>query len=215
MPRSVGEAPAPEEAECGAMPEKQAQILDAALHVFRDWGFHEAKIEEIALAAGVGKGTIYEYFENKADLFQQTVVYHINRFWRIAEEYVSRAATAREKIERIVESEARLLRDEDAVAYLLLQDTEPVSNDLRNWLWKQRAQVILESIRGVVQRGIEDGEIRPVDSAAAACFVFMAFHAFIGMRLIARGRDQDRCASSPNSEQVRTILDLIFNGLAV
>ena len=48
---------------------KQAAILAAALGVFSEKGFAAAKIIDIAAAAKVGKGTIYEYFRSKDDLF--------------------------------------------------------------------------------------------------------------------------------------------------
>jgi TetR/AcrR family fatty acid metabolism transcriptional regulator len=47
---------------------KYQRILEAALEVFARKGFHEAKISEIARAAGVADGTIYLYFKNKDDL---------------------------------------------------------------------------------------------------------------------------------------------------
>ncbi len=47
---------------------KYQAILDAALEVFAQKGFYEAKVTEIASAAGVADGTIYLYFKNKDDL---------------------------------------------------------------------------------------------------------------------------------------------------
>ncbi len=41
------------------------RILDAALEVFSQKGFHTATTDEIAERAGVGKGTLYRYFETK------------------------------------------------------------------------------------------------------------------------------------------------------
>ncbi len=48
---------------------KQTAILTAALSVFGEKGYAAAKIIDIAGAAGVGKGTIYEYYRSKDDLF--------------------------------------------------------------------------------------------------------------------------------------------------
>ena len=48
---------------------KQTAILTAALSVFGEKGYAAAKIIDIARAAGVGKGTIYEYYSSKDDLF--------------------------------------------------------------------------------------------------------------------------------------------------
>jgi AcrR family transcriptional regulator len=49
--------------------EKQQAIVAAALEVFAERGFSAATIDEIARASGLGKGTIYEYFASKEDLF--------------------------------------------------------------------------------------------------------------------------------------------------
>ena len=50
-------------------PEKQAQILQGATVVFAREGYEGASMSHIARAAGVSKGTLYNYFDSKADLF--------------------------------------------------------------------------------------------------------------------------------------------------
>jgi AcrR family transcriptional regulator len=47
---------------------RKNQILDAATQVFAVKGFHRATIRDVAKAAGVADGTIYNYFENKTAL---------------------------------------------------------------------------------------------------------------------------------------------------
>src|ERR1700758_2029498 len=47
---------------------RRTQILAAAIKVFSEKGFHRATIRDVARAAGVADGTIYNYFANKADL---------------------------------------------------------------------------------------------------------------------------------------------------
>jgi len=47
---------------------RRAQILDAATKVFAQRGFHRTTIRDVAKAAGVADGTIYNYFENKTAL---------------------------------------------------------------------------------------------------------------------------------------------------
>lgn len=49
------------------------RILDAALEVFSEKGFHSATVDEIADRAGLGKGTLYRYFANKETLFHELV----------------------------------------------------------------------------------------------------------------------------------------------
>lgn len=48
--------------------DKRALITDAAVEVFAEKGFHQARVSDIARRAGVADGTIYLYFKNKEDL---------------------------------------------------------------------------------------------------------------------------------------------------
>ena len=52
---------------------KRRQIIEGAQRVFLAQGFDAASMGEIARAAGVSKGTLYVYFENKEELFQAIV----------------------------------------------------------------------------------------------------------------------------------------------
>ena len=52
---------------------KRRQIIEGAAKVFLAQGFDAASMGEIARAAGVSKGTLYVYFENKEQLFQAIV----------------------------------------------------------------------------------------------------------------------------------------------
>ncbi len=48
---------------------KKDEIIQAALQVFARRGFANTKISDIASLAGIGKGTIYEYFRSKEEIF--------------------------------------------------------------------------------------------------------------------------------------------------
>ena len=54
-------------------------ILDAAVHLFAQKGFTETKLEEVAVLAEFGKGTIYNYFENKNDLLISAFDYALGK----------------------------------------------------------------------------------------------------------------------------------------
>jgi AcrR family transcriptional regulator len=52
---------------------RPAEILESALSAFADKGFAAARLDDIARAAGVAKGTLYLHFETKEDLFRAVV----------------------------------------------------------------------------------------------------------------------------------------------
>ena len=53
--------------------DRPREICAAALQVFAEKGFAAAKLDEIAKRAGVSKGTLYLYFQDKADLFRAVI----------------------------------------------------------------------------------------------------------------------------------------------
>ncbi len=56
--------------------EKREQLVQAAIPIFAKYGFRDTKMSDIAIQADVGKGTLYEYFPSKDELFL-----HAFRVW--------------------------------------------------------------------------------------------------------------------------------------
>lgn len=52
---------------------RQRQILSCAKRVFAERGFHAANISHICAEAGIGRGTLYQYFDNKKAVFTALV----------------------------------------------------------------------------------------------------------------------------------------------
>ncbi len=75
--------------------ETRERILSAGLAAFARRGFDGCTIDEIAVAAGVGKGTVYNYFRTKEDL----VVSFMVEVERHAQREASRLSQARGSLE--------------------------------------------------------------------------------------------------------------------
>lgn len=65
--RQRGHAPKLEPAQ------RRQVILDAALSVFAERGYEAARLDDVAAKAGVAKGTLYLYFDDKEKLFEEVV----------------------------------------------------------------------------------------------------------------------------------------------
>ncbi|MGH2761568.1 MAG: TetR/AcrR family transcriptional regulator [Thermoleophilaceae bacterium] len=78
--------------------ERRAAILDSALSVFADRGYHASSIDDIAREAGISKALIYEHFSSKQELYAELIQHHADElFERIAAaiERAGRAGAAR------------------------------------------------------------------------------------------------------------------------
>src|SRR6476660_4910775 len=59
--------------------ERPNELLEAALAVFSERGYHDASLDDVAAAAGVTKGAIYHYFDTKAELLLHAIEQHQSR----------------------------------------------------------------------------------------------------------------------------------------
>ncbi len=66
--------------------EKRKVITQAAMKLFSEEGYQSSSISKIAKEAGVSKGLIYTYFENKEDLLRSVIIGTIDQMFGIAEE---------------------------------------------------------------------------------------------------------------------------------
>ncbi|MFQ5604307.1 MAG: TetR/AcrR family transcriptional regulator [bacterium] len=83
---------------------RRQEILDAARKVFSERGFEKATLDEIAEAAEYGKGTIYNYFKNKEELFCCIMERGIERFQKFVECAIQNKKTPREKLETYIDA---------------------------------------------------------------------------------------------------------------
>ena len=57
---------------------RPAELLEAALALFVEKGFAATRIEEVALRAGVSKGTLYLYYTSKEELFKAVIEHYLS-----------------------------------------------------------------------------------------------------------------------------------------
>src|SRR5580698_1456672 len=95
----------------GGTPEagKRERILDAAVKVFAAEGFYNAKVSQIAQAAGVADGTIYLYFKSKDDLLIQLFEDRMERVNANLREAIDTESTATARLKRIVKLHLQLV----------------------------------------------------------------------------------------------------------
>ena len=78
--------------------ERRAAILDSALSVFAQRGYHASSIDDIARDGGISKALIYEHFASKQDLYAELLEQHAGVLFSALSEAISevgRSASAR------------------------------------------------------------------------------------------------------------------------
>jgi len=77
---------------------KRQRIIEAAIKVFAEDGVSNGKIATIASKAGIGKGTVYEYFSSKEEIF--TAVFE-DFFQQMMSGYQELSATPLDPVQKI------------------------------------------------------------------------------------------------------------------
>ncbi|HXM38403.1 MAG TPA: TetR/AcrR family transcriptional regulator [Gemmatimonadales bacterium] len=189
------------------------EIIAAALEVFADRGFAATKLEDVARRAGVTKGTIYLYFENKEALFKaivrETIVPVIAKGEAVAQSFTG---SARDLFERLVREYWRLVGETSLAAIPKLMMAEAGNfPELARFYYQEVVTRGHKLMAGVLERGIKAGEFRPVNLAVATKLAMApVMHAVVAQRAFA--------ACMPDGFDVAayldTHIDLYLHGIA-
>ncbi len=178
------------------------EIISAALEVFADRGFAATKLEDVARRAGVTKGTIYLYFENKEALFKalirQTIVPVIAQGEALAKSY---PGSARDLFEHLVREYWRLVGETSLVGIPKLMMAEAGNfPELARFYYEEVVTRGHRLMAGVLERGIKAGEFRRVNVAVATKLAMApVMHAVIARKAFS--------ACMPEGFDVATYLD--------
>ena len=146
---------------------RRAQILDAAASVFSEKGFHRATIRQVAQTAGIADGTIYNYFENKADL----LIGLINRLDEIdyQEEQFNGLSQAefRTVLAALLRQRVTLYLPNIALFKAILPEVL-VNPDLRNLYYQDHIVPFLEGLDAHLAARAQGGHVRQMDNQLTA-----------------------------------------------
>jgi AcrR family transcriptional regulator len=141
------------------------ELLAAALDLFVERGFASTRLEDVAKRAGVSKGTLYLYFENKEDLFKAVVRNSIVP--AIGEAEMSIAGFeghSAELLRKLIHSWWQRIGATKASGIVKLVMAEAGNFPELGQFYQDEVVARGTSVfRRVLERAIERGEFRPVD----------------------------------------------------
>lgn len=187
---------------------RRAQILDAATEVFAEKGFDRATIRDVAKAAGIADGTIYNYFDNKTALllgildrlnatsqraadFQQAVQSDIHEWMR---DYI------KQRYETLTPAVYQLFR--------VIFSEVPVHKELRDRYFGEIVQPTFDLAAGFYEQWIAADTVKPLDPPLAMRVVAATVLGLILLRLMGDSTLEARWDEMPS-----VITEILLNGL--
>ncbi len=153
--------------ESASFSDKRNRIIAAATEVFGRYPFHLVKVDQIAEKAAVGKGTIYEYFRSKDELFLAIVDVASRSYFAEIVSSVKSDQTIKESLHSIFQYHLRFIEKHTDIARILLADRKVANLDFKKKMLESRNQ-LERFITELVQEGIRRGEFRPLDATIVA-----------------------------------------------
>ncbi|MDR4948799.1 TetR/AcrR family transcriptional regulator [Neobacillus cucumis] len=136
---------------------KYMQIIDAAVVVIAENGYHQAQVSKIAKQAGVADGTIYLYFKNKEDILISLFEEKMGEFVEKIEEKIAGKVTAGEKLLMMIETHFQLLSQDHHMAIVTQLELRQSNKDLRLRI-NEVLRGYLKVIDKIIIEGKETGE---------------------------------------------------------
>jgi TetR/AcrR family transcriptional regulator, fatty acid metabolism regulator protein len=140
--------------------EKYQAIIDAAVRVIAEYGYHHAQVSKIAREAKVADGTIYLYFENKDDVLISLFNEKMGNFIRDVKTTLANIASPAEQLKELIRLHFENLEKDHQLAIVTQIELRQSNPEVR-----QQIGIILKKyldvIDSVVQKGIEEGIFRP------------------------------------------------------
>ncbi len=151
---------------------RRLPIFDAAVKVFAEKGFARATVEEIARQAGIAKGTIYNNYKSKRELFLALLEEGIDRLEAAVNREVARKETVLAKLEALISAQLGFFEEYRDYCKILLSEVWGLGHR-----WEEQVQRLrsgyFQTIRELLEKGQEEGVIRrdlEAETAAAAIF---------------------------------------------
>jgi TetR/AcrR family transcriptional regulator len=167
-------------------PEQAEKILNVAVRLFATHRFHEARMEDISAAAGVGKGTLYRYFKDKEELYLALLERSSAQIEARMVAAVEQPIDPRSKLEALVATIIDYFDDNPHV-FDVIQHAEALQRPSRRFPWKARA-VSIEVTTAVLLEGQKAGVFRVEDPSLAVLMLLG------GLRAVIRFGDKPRPA---------------------
>ncbi|WP_172251924.1 TetR/AcrR family transcriptional regulator [Saccharibacillus deserti] len=162
-----------------AVVDRREQVLHAAAQSFSLFGYKATTMDQVAKIANVGKGTIYTFFENKEELFDEILLGAIRELRRRAEAEIHAERPFFENVYQALDAILEF-REEHELFIKLSQELRDIGTlQAKAALFKVES-VVLEFLERVIRESMDKGAIRQGSPEVIAFGMLKLFIALTG-----------------------------------
>jgi AcrR family transcriptional regulator len=160
---------------------KKMEILHAAMQVFAQKGVVNTKMIDIAQSAGIGKGTIYEYYRSKEEIFSSAYIYFFSMTKSLIQDALSKEKDPLVQLELVlkISLDAFLHLGEEYADIMMDFWAEGIRTKNQDLIESINLKGIYADYRKIIQSilesGIEKRIFKPLDTFSTASILIGAF----------------------------------------
>ena len=158
--------------------DRKTQILDAAKQSFATFGYKATTVDHVAKVANVGKGTIYNFFKNKEQLFQEIISDLLLEMKNQAESVIDDNNSLKENV-HIALYELLQYRRRHQLMVQMVQEAKEMGTPAVQEALLNVEGLITGYLREKIEYAIAVGDIRPCDPEMTAYMMLKLYTAFI------------------------------------
>ncbi len=186
--------------------DRRQEILKAATKSFSLFGYKATTMEQVAKLANVGKGTIYTFFKNKEELFDEIITKLISDMEEAATKAIDENKSFRENLHQALYKMLEF-RLEHQLTIKLFQEGRDIGTPVVQEVMQKLEQSILLFIQEKIKRAIQKGEIKQCDPEITAFIILKLYVALIF--------DWEKHRKPLDKAEIANLLELyIFHGLS-
>lgn len=187
-------------------PVRRRQILDAARHAFVDKGYFPTRMEDIAQAAGLSKGGLYCHFDSKRRIFEALVEQEYEESSAQLKRIAAAPGSYQERFARLGKHFMDFFRQRpDYPRFFMVMGEMAGREESIRTLLAGLQQEYIRALAHIIQTGIDEGVLKPVDPEASATLLKGMMDAIEGY--MALGLDLD------TEQLMSTGLEIVLKGL--
>lgn len=151
---------------------RREQILRAARRCFIDNGYHPTRMDDIARAAELSKGGVYFHFKSKQEVFGQLVEEEFARSMQFLQNVGHGEGSVFEKMQLIGGHYLQYFNAApDAPRFFIVMGEMALRDDRLSQRLLEMQSAFIDEIARLLQRGVDDGTLREVDTTAVAAIL--------------------------------------------
>jgi AcrR family transcriptional regulator len=156
------------------MEQTKERIIKSAIKLFADKGFHETKVEDIALESGVAKGTVYLYFKSKEEIMDTCLEFIFSEALKNYE--IPDELNFSDSIRMVVEKNFKFVDENIDFYRMLSKGIYSTSKDVkmgRRNCERELFEKATSSMEKIILKGINEGKIKKEVSSKHLAVTFI------------------------------------------